>query len=283
MNGIENKAMLVSQSISVWTARRFDRKVTSEVAVSHNTTDKAGRYNKNLLPLDAPSYKAIVTASGEARTAHYSQTLPWSDEGSRILPAKNYLAYNDVMRVKKQNFESLVQSFIVDYPYTRDNALRVLNGLGNVADYPDSSVIGEKFSFTVKFLPFPTADDFRVTLQAVDVDAIKATIQADTQDALKVAMRDPFKRLHEAVSRMQMRLADPDAIFRDSLVNNIAELCQIIPNLNLTGDPELDALAKQIEAELIVSPDSLRASPSVRGNVAAKAAKIQADLAGYME
>ena len=52
---LATKAMLVDLSIRAWNARKFDKKITKEVAQRHGTTEKAGRYNKNLLPFDAPS------------------------------------------------------------------------------------------------------------------------------------------------------------------------------------------------------------------------------------
>ena len=98
-NGITSKAMLVTLSISCWNARKFDRKITREVAERHKTTEKIGRYNKNLLPVEADLYLAISTAGWKARQVHYRETLPWSDEGSRILLGSNYFHYTESFRL----------------------------------------------------------------------------------------------------------------------------------------------------------------------------------------
>ena len=74
---LSTKAMLVDLSLRVYTARKFDKKITREVAQRHGTTEKAGNYNKNLLPFDAPSYEAIGAVGGAARGEHYEQTLPY--------------------------------------------------------------------------------------------------------------------------------------------------------------------------------------------------------------
>lgn len=50
---LANKAMQVRLSISQWSARKYDRKVSSEVASKYNTDNDAGRYNKVLIAKDA--------------------------------------------------------------------------------------------------------------------------------------------------------------------------------------------------------------------------------------
>jgi hypothetical protein len=44
---ISSSAMLVDVSISVWTARKLDKKVSAEVDVAKSTKTKAGNYHKN--------------------------------------------------------------------------------------------------------------------------------------------------------------------------------------------------------------------------------------------
>jgi hypothetical protein len=55
-----------------------------------------------------------------------------------------------------------------------------------------------------------------------------------------------------------------------------------MPKLNLAGDPELDRLTADIRASLLVNPDTLRKSESVRAETARAAAKIAERMAGYM-
>jgi len=49
---LNDRALLVQLSISQWTARKFDKRVTRDVASSHGTTIDVGRYNKVLLPMN---------------------------------------------------------------------------------------------------------------------------------------------------------------------------------------------------------------------------------------
>jgi hypothetical protein len=56
---LHTRAMLVSLRISAWSARKYDKKISLEVAANHGASADAGRYNKYLMPADATSYKAL--------------------------------------------------------------------------------------------------------------------------------------------------------------------------------------------------------------------------------
>ena len=43
-------------------------------------------------------------------------------------------------------------------------------------------------------------------------------------------------------------MADPKKVFRDSLVENARELCELLPKLNMTDDPNLEAIRKELTA-----------------------------------
>lgn len=75
MNNLTEKAMLVRLSISQWTARKYDKKISREVASLHNTSSDAGRYNKVLIAKQA--IEAIQKIVSESRTYHYINTLAW--------------------------------------------------------------------------------------------------------------------------------------------------------------------------------------------------------------
>ena len=86
---ITEKAMLAAVHISIWTAVKHDRKVSRDVADQHGAHQGAGRYNKQLLR-GADKLEELRTLAGQIRQYFYKITLPWSDEGFRLLPANFY-------------------------------------------------------------------------------------------------------------------------------------------------------------------------------------------------
>ena len=46
---------------------------------------------------------------------------------------------------------------------------------------------------------------------------------------------------------MAEKLADPKAVFRDTLVENTKEVCSILSRLNFADDPDLETMRQQVE------------------------------------
>ena len=63
-------------------------------------------------------------------------------------------------------------------------------------------------------------------------------------------MRDPWERLKTVVEAMAKALSIPDKIFRDSLIGNVENLLDLMPDLNVTGDPTLEAMCSKIRKAL---------------------------------
>jgi hypothetical protein len=138
-------------------------------------------------------------------------------------------------------------------------------------------------------MPLPDAGDFRVTLGDEEKERIKRQITAAVEASLQVASRDLWQRLYEAVSHLAERLQAYQVTeegvehpFRDSVVTNLVKLVDILPKLNVTADLELERLAAQVRASLLVDPQELRKSESVRTETAKAAAAIAQRMAGYM-
>ena len=277
---ISDKAMLVRLSISQWTARRLDVQATREVIQNYQAKPDAGRFNKLLV--DVCAVKRYQKAANEARVFHYANTLPWGNDDSRILPAANYSAYSSKMREFRAAFDAAVDEFIGDYPGLISQAERDLNGLFRAADYPTAAALRFKFGFDYSVFPIPDSDDFRVSLADDEVERIRAEIQGRAESSVNDAMADCWARLYAAVKHMADKLREPEAIFRDSLIGNIGELCDVLPRLNLTGDAKLTAVLDEARAALVpLSPDKLRKFEVERKSAALAADGILAKMAGY--
>jgi len=284
---LASRAMLCSLSISQWTARKHDPEASEEIAARHGAQANAGRYNKILLPPQALA--EIQKIAGEARREHYFMTLPWDDAGYRVLPAAAYLDHAAKLREYSQKFGAAADAFAKTFDQlVRDSQVR-LGGLFRVEDYPSAGEIREKFSFETKVMPLPDARDFRVSLGDEETARIQRQITATVQASLTVASRELWQRLYEAVSHMVERLSaykvseeGVEHPFRDTVVTNLARLVEVLPKLNVTGDPELERMADQVRASLLVDPKELRKSETSRNETARVAAAIAQQMAGYM-
>ncbi len=279
---ITQRAMLASLHIRMWGATRTDKTVTEQVAAQHSvTTKRAGHYRKHAIDVDAPTYKAVKSAGADMRHRHYFWTLPWGEDGARILPAANFEKYSAEMRGLRARFDAAVTDFVADYPALRSRAQSELNGLYNAMDYPRD--IGTKFGIDVGILPLPDSEDFRVSLPDEAVAQIKSGIEQEMQRTTEAAMRDPYQRLYDHVARMVERLGNPESVFRDTLVTGLNELCGVLPGLNITNDPRLEELRKRAESMIAgIDAQTLRDKPMVRATVAKQAEEIHDLMATFM-
>lgn len=255
---IASSAMLVELNISTWTARKLDKRVSAEVDTANGTKTNAGNYNKNLLA-GTGFLDTILKYAANARAWHLSQTLPWSDNGLRLLPVTNFVAYKEQLNTLETNYNALVEKFLVAYPNLVSAAAFQLGTLFNREEYPEADKIATKFKFGVNFLPVPTVNDFRVDIGEEAKQEILLSCQTVYEDRLNSAMKDAWGRLHEHLLRMSDRLADLDTprelkngekvytkVFRDSLLENAVELVDLLKHFNLTNDPSMEQARKDL-------------------------------------
>jgi hypothetical protein len=264
---LKNEVMVVNLNISQWTARKYDAKVSREVEQSHNAQD-AGRFNKILIASE--TLKQIQKIAGSARTFHYFNTLPWGDNGDRILPTKNYFPYITEMGKLKSEFEATVSKFVSQYPDLVQDAKLRLNTMFSETDYPPQNWIDSRFAIRFSFMPVSDSDDLRVNISDTEISRIKAEIQGTILNRVDDAVKEMKSRIREAVGHMADKLSDKDSIFRDSLVNNVCDLIQTIPLLNFNNDPDVNWLVEMIKP-LCVDPEVLRNDASFRLEIAQRA------------
>ena len=289
MTVVTEKAMLAKLRISRWAASKHDKKISADVAAQHGADVTMGRYSKRLVAKER--LETIAQIATRARHHHYENTLPWLDDGARILPAANYFDYMQQQNAFRAEFEQAVSAFEKEYPVVLDDARRSLNGLFNEADYPDPGQIASKFAMQVDVDPMPTAEDFRVALSEDENARIRESIQGRLDDAVQGAINDVWHRVHDTVAKMVERLrayeVDGDGkvhnAFRDSLVGNIRALSELLPKLNITNSNALEVMRQRLADELCsFDAPVLREDATIRNEIAANAEAILADIKDLM-
>ena len=285
---LNRDAMLVGLRITAWSGRLYDREASDHVAAQHDATTSAGRYNKRLLPKAA--FAAITATMSEARTRHYSNSLPWDDKGSRLLTVANYEHYTDLMDGLRERVVRQRARFIEDYDDYVDQARLDLGKLFRIEDYPSKEDLRDKFSISYRITPVPDADHFIAKLASDDTDRVKRDIERHIEEQLHDAVGDLYRRLAEAVERVSERLEEDEngkpLVFRDTMISNIRDLVDVVPRLNIFGDQRLARLCEQVKDRIAgVEPDSLRPSktfdPVARDQVKRDADALMEQFAGY--
>lgn len=295
---LQERAMLVVLGISVWEIERTDTKRAKEIAAKYGADPKMVSAGKYLIDPDA--LKPIKAKRTEMRTYHLEHTVPWLDNGTRMISNAGYVEYKQKIQQLQSEMETLVEDLIDEYPRLYDSAKSLLNGLHDSSEYPaipdyygrfNRDALRRKFGVSIRVFPVPSDDDFRTKLDADDVNAIKAQIRADLESASMQATQHVADRMRKAIQGMAstLRAYSPGkpgtratGTFHDTLVSNVRDLIDIIPAINVAGDYRIDQIAQQMRDELTSIPaDTLRDNQWKREDVAAAADSIAARMAEF--
>ncbi len=281
MSKITEKAVLVSLRISQFTGSKKDQKITKEVANNHNAQEDAGSYNKRLISKEAVG--AIQTIAGKARVFHYENTLPWSDEGSRLLPTRRYMTYVSEIKQLEFEFNSKVDEVVEKYDEIIEEAKQRRGDMFDINEYPSKEELRKKYGFKFNIYPVPDSNDFRISLSQHEIDKMKEEMEDNMRQIQTNATKDIWKRLYDVVDHMAKTMKNEDKQFQKSTVDNIKELCEILPDLNITEDIMLEEMRKEIVESLTkVEPDVLRTDKVLRKDIGEQASEICRKMEAYL-
>lgn len=287
---VATRAMVAYLHIRQWSGHRLDREVTAELNRDHGAKQDAARVNKLLVPKEALA--PIVKIAGEVGIEFRVRTLPWMQNGGRLLPAEKYLDMQSYIREMGGKFDDAVRGFIANYPAYQQQGKNALGTMYKPEDYPSVDELAGKFGLELKVLPVPSGKDFRIDLANDEMDRVRADVERQVKEAMDGAMKDIFERVAEVTGNMVERLTAyrpakgkgdrSVGTFRDSLVTNVRDLVGILPSLNITGDPRIDDLTYRLEALARTEPKELRESKGARDSVRDEAERILKAVSDWM-
>lgn len=267
-------AILVILSIRMFSNQRQDKDITDEVKVKKALGDGAGKWVKYKLPDEclAPLRKF----AGEVRKFHYDHTSPW-DDGTRLLSGRARAAYDERMDEFKTEWNKLVEEFLNEYPNWVEHAKIMHAGTFNASDYPEVESLRHQFDIQRTYTPVPKPEHFNADMRELYGQGLVAL----TEQRIGQAVQDAWDRLLKPVQAMAEKLASNDKIFRDSLVENVAQITALIPELNLTNDSKLSEAAELIKTQLAsLDAETLRENKVERKAAVEAAQKILTRFGG---
>lgn len=278
---ILTRAMLVDLRISAWEARKHDAQVTEETNEEHLADRDAGRYHKHLFGGKAASHQAVLKAARGLRVIHNTQTLPWGENAVRLLPTANYFEYTEAMRRGKARFDAALDKFLADYDRLREEAKTRLGSMYRDEDYPAVWDVRRRFSFSIEYSPLPSGGDFRVTLPAEELAVMAKQVEDRVSTQVRSAAEDAWKRLQEAVETIKGRLDADGKFLRQSTIDRLRDLSDVLGRLNVMQDPKLDEMRQRVVEDLgMADADTLRDDEKVRQDAAKKVADILTSMQG---
>lgn len=284
MSKFRNAVLLYRPSVSIWTARKKDKEESAKVVEDNNAVAGSATVYKDLLP-DHPLLEKLRKGGTNFRDFIYMNTAPWDDGGWRAGRVDRHMEFmakaGDMMREQ----DTLCDEFEDVYASAREQARFQLAGLFKERDYPTPQEVRAKFAMSVSVQPVPNADDFRIYdgLPPDEVDKLVETARTVEADRYATATAKAQEQLLDVVTKMATQLeafgSGKIKKFNDTLVGNINELIDAMPALNITGDPRLDALAKQAKELTMYALVDLRKDKGVRDAAITEAKALAKQIA----
>jgi hypothetical protein len=255
---LRNFGTLVTLQTRRWHAKVKDKQASRDAATASGADADAFDTHKRLLAGADEKLKRIHKAIDDARAKHYRMTLPWSTvshednskrTGARLLPNTLFMEYTTVMAHALQEMKNAIADFTPAYPALIQIAQTKLGTRFNAAEYPNASAISSYFDLSFDFMPIPMGGDFQGLADA-QVERLADTLNRKTRQMLENAMSDAWLRLHETVTHAAERLANPDAMFHYTMVENLKEQAALLKHLNVTNDPRIEHVRTFVEKHL---------------------------------
>jgi hypothetical protein len=291
---IASAAMIGNLNISSWEARIQDKATKEEVLATKGARSKrAASVSKHLFS-ECPALDAIKALRGEAYLWFRKETMPWDDNGGRLITTRRYLQTMDQAAKYEQRFNALVNAFLGVYQTEISKQAFENGALFDRSEYPSEDEVRAKFRFALNVSPVPTSGDFRVDIGHEAAKQLAEQYERLAAERMSAALAEPWQRIKDQVlwvkERMEAVLAyDPDAVeeqpvtdpdgkvidikitkkrrpkLYDSMLENGLELCKTLSDFNITNDPRLEEARRELEAALTrVDMDSLKESPELQ-------------------
>ena len=273
---IVKECMLVNLQIGVWRGYKLDKAKTHEVTSEADAAPDAARVNKHLVSSAALSdITAIVT---QLRHQFHAKTLPWKDNGDRILTRVIYMPFIEEHEGLVTKFNAAKQDFLEEkYPAAMEQASFRMGEMFDPNDYPTVAQLAHKFYVNLDIDGIPTAYDFRLKDN-------EAAMQARVTKAMNGLWQKLAEPLEHFAERMEAEELDGKSLkFQATTISNLREIVDILPMLNFTGDKNLEGMRVEIERQITrYEPEDLRKNKLVRQAVGAQARNIMDQMLPFM-
>jgi len=267
---ISSSALRVGLSISIPTMRKMDKRATSQVISQNNARKGAANVSKKLIMSNA--HDDLTKLVAQIRAFHRDQTVPWGDLGDRLISNQALIDYKNNMAQLEDEFWDLAKRTEDEYPQAVAQAQLQQTGLGymfNENEYPSVEELRRKFKFSLVFEAVPDVGDFRVDIGNQAASEMREQYKQVLADRINAVKQDLAERLAEPLQRMSKGLdyaeGEKPTGFRDTLVDNVMSIVELMRTCNLSNDARLTEVQQQLRQTLTgVTPDGLRRDPNLR-------------------
>lgn len=282
---ISKEALLVRLAISQWTGYKTDAKLAQDAATANKANAAAIKAGVKLL--EDTDRKPIAQIVNEARTFFYEHTCLFEDGGWRLVPAKKYKELKDKMEELQNKFIDAVDKLVQNHAELERKFEANLGDIRHRYQFPSAEGLRALFKWRLEENAIVNPEHIVLKgLEGAAVRQVQASAERKLKEQLATTQTEIVERLVKAIGAVSEKCGkehgDEGATFRDSLIGNVRELCEILPSLNIGGDKRIERAIKRVATNIApVDPKILREDKEVRKRVADAASDVLDDLKGF--
>lgn len=264
---VHSNKILVQLKIRNWAGKSVDDAVTQQSLALFNGTTGDGSFTKVLI--HEHYTKDLRSAAVAARNTHRKYSLPWLPKGIDIITSSAYHDYVNAMSGPIDEFKKAAAAFCEPSHYASvvEAQKSRLKSAWSITDYPTPDEIPSMFSINLNFFPFPDAKDWRLDLAEEEAALIRQETELSIREAIYDASKEAIERYKAALSAFVDKMATfgPKNKMHKTIITNITDLADLLPKLNIAGDPLIDIAAAEIRTKLqSLSVDNLKEDSGAR-------------------
>lgn len=262
------------------TQRKLNDVQTKQAADTFHAETDLVTASKKLIDTKNPTYRVLTALKSQVSSYWRSMTLPYPQEGVRLIKQADVEAFETKMREFKEQLSAAAANLQLEYESVKEAARQKLGDLFNAADYPPTleGVFDIKWEY-----PSVEAPNYLMTFNPELYEQEQRRIQERFENAVLMAEQAFAERLQELVSHLVERLTDePDGTkktFKSSAVENFKEFYENFRRMNVRSNAQLDRLISQAN-DLVagVEAKDLRTNAELRRNLGQQMSTVQAAL-----
>jgi len=262
------------------THRKLSDAQTTQAASSFDAAADLVSASKKLIDTKHPAYKAVTAIKHQASAYWRGMTLPYPQEGVRLIRQADVEAFETKMREFKDQLSAAAANLQLEYEAIKVAAREKLGQLYNPSDYP--ATLEGMFTISWEYPPVEPPR-YLMNFNPELYEQEQSRVQQRFENAVTMAEEAFAEQLSDMVSHLIERLADnPDGTqkkFRSTAVDNFKEFYENFRKMNVRSNPQLESLISQA-SNLVsgVSAQELRTDKSLRQNLTAQMSNLQTAL-----
>lgn len=278
---LATSAVLVSIDVSIWSATKQDRVISSEVTSSKKAVDSAGKFTKNLLAGNQ-QHKDIHNYRQTIYNWLKRKTFRWNDSQD-LLPVTDLEQFKEEYSEHEKEFYRLLDSFMTRYQSIVSDMAFAQGDMFNRDDYPTPEQVRAKFGINLYVSEVPS-HDFRCQISNDIASDLKQQYEQQAERIVENVLSQQITRITEVMESISHCCGEQTVTdtktgetktkkrkIYDTTITKAKELCKTLQGFRPSNNEVSDRLmevAKRLSQTLQgVDRETLRDSDVVRDKV----------------